>query len=281
MSRRDRKVSAMRRLIPAAGVLAVLAYVMWQAWDGAGDEDRSTGGVRPVPPVESEQSNGRQDAQTPVPVKTEPPGVESPAPGRPAGDEAEQAHEIRADMRRAWDCYESPHCRLGEDQDPRAEYFEAGERIATGMRALIQQHRAHRISDVELAEAAHQVLAYDSGRARAVAIQALRQLPPTHEHLDALIHALDQHHDEKLFELAMPEFKRYAEQGYGAEVDAFLQSNLRSGAHFPARTIARELGPFLTADNIEAYQELARDLPPDSPRAKLLQKTLETYGERH
>ncbi len=70
--------------------------------------------------------------------------------------------------------------------------------------------------------------------------------------------------------------QHYAAAGHRDEVDAFLQSNLRSGAHFPARTIARELEPFLTPDNVARYRELAKALPRDSRRAALME-TLAAY----
>jgi len=279
MSGRNGKMSATRWLLPvAAGALAVLAYGLWQGFGGE-PEPGAAGGPPEGSPAKETSGPPDDGQQTDTRAETGPPKTDEPvAPETPA---EKQAHEILAEMRQTWDCYQSPQCRLGDAGDPRAEYFEAGRRIAAGMRALIRQHRNHRIGDEQLGRAAHQVLAYDSGRARAAAIEALGRLPAVGEHLDALTRALDQHHDEKLFALAMPELKRYAERGHRAEVDAFLQSNLRFGAHFPARTIARELGPLLTPDNIGAYEELARELPPDTPRAEALRQTLETYRKRH
>jgi len=280
MSLRDGQPSIFQRLlIPIVpGLLALLAYGVWPDSNSNPDEAPIRGAT---PSPSPERPDNQREAKRAAPVQTEPQGGKEPsADERSENDTPDPPHKILAEMRRAWDCYQSPDCRLGEDQDPKAEYFEAGGRIAAGMRSLIEQHEMHRIGDAELARAAYQVLTYDSGRARAAAIEALRRLPPADEHLEALTKALDQHHDEKLFELAMPELKRYAEQGHRAEVDAFLQSNLRTGAHFPARTIARELEPFLTPDNIDTYRKLARELPPESRRTKLLQKTLESYRKR-
>ncbi|QKT03581.1 hypothetical protein HUS23_07040 [Ectothiorhodospiraceae bacterium 2226] len=269
-----------RRLIIGLGVAVVvlgLLYAGWQAWgprdDGAPDEAARTETVRPAdrPP------DGPQQEVDPT---REAPPFEDAAPAEEADEiawDALQAHEVLAHMRAVWECYANADCTLGADTDPRAEYFEAGERLAAAMRALNEQHRDHRISDPELAAAALEVLAYDSGPARAEAIQALRALPPSDAHLDALLTTLDQHHDEKLFELALPDLQRYAEQGRRDEVDEFLQSNLRRGAQFPARTIARQLGPFLTPENIAEYRALAEELPEDSRHRALLMETLAEY----
>jgi hypothetical protein len=276
----------MRLLIVAlaAGALLLLVFV---GWDRSPSDDvryepapevpaASTGPEATGAPGDAGQSTEAQPPSSETATAADPPPHILEELG--AGSEPETAgHEILAEMRRAWECYEAPGCVLGEERDPRAEYFEAGERVAQGMRALTEQHRAHRISDVELADAAHEVLGYESGRARAAAIEALGELPPSAVHLDALIDTLDRHHDERLFELALAELERYVDRGHRAEIDEFLQSNLRFGAHFPARTIARELGPFLSPENVVEYRRLAEELPAQDRRAELLKETLEAY----
>lgn len=262
-------------LILAAAALLALAYGLWKTSErraaeaSAPEPVQSTAPERTEPTVGSVESEKRPVAgqATPAPQSENPYGVDTPA------------HEILAGMRDAWECYASSSCRLGADNDPRAEYFEADRRIAVGMRTLTARYRAGQIGQAELSAAALEVLEYDGGRARAAAIGALGQLPPTPEHLNALFRALDQHHDEKLFEIALDEFERYAEAGYGAEVDAFLQSNLLTGAAFPARTIARELGRFLTPANEAAYRQVAEQLPPGSRRAELARQALDAYGQ--
>jgi hypothetical protein len=281
MSPTERKRSGRRRVVlPLAGAalaLAVVAYLGWQPSERAGFEPPASD--RPAEPA-----GGTRTTEAPAPpTAREPPATAE----QPSGERLQarepvdaQPHEILAAMRNTWECYVAADCSVGEEGDPRAEYFAADRQLAAGMRTLIEQHRAGHIGDVELAAAAREALGYDSGRARAAAIEALDALPPADEHLDTLIGTLDQHHDEKLFELALPQLRRYAESGHRETVDAFLQSNLRSGAHFPARTIARELGPFLTAENIASYRALADDLPEESRHAELLRQTLRAYDAR-
>ena len=283
MPRADRKKARARGLtLFVVGVaVLVLVYAGWQRSgpreDGDSKPDAAMEETRPAEPTPS-GSPRAADAEA---ESTKPPD-DAPSPAEPLleGQAQDlQRHEILAEMRDVWECYKVADCTLGEDTDPRAEYFEAGERLAAGMRMIIEQHRAHRIGDFELAEAAHEALQYDSGPVRAAAIEALGELPPADEHLGALVTALDQHHDEKLFEIALPELQRYAESGRREAVDAFLQSNLRSGAHFAARTIARELGPFLTPENVTSYRDLVEELPEDSRRAALLMETLSEFEE--
>lgn len=262
-------------LLFAAAALIVLGYVVWQGTERGEGADPGQVPSPPAAPATRETRPDRDAAgDSPAPGEARPAPGESPRDGQPP---VPQAHEILAEMRELWECYAAADCSVGEDTDPRAEYFATGERLADGMRTLVEQHRRHDIGDAELAAAAHEVLQYDSGPARAAAIEALGELPPADEHLNALVTVLDQHHDEKLFVLALPELQRYAEGGRRAEVDAFLQSNLRSGAHFPARTIARELGPFLIPENVAGYRALLEALPADSRRARLLRETLREY----
>lgn len=278
MSAADKKGSRITglALLVAALALLVLVYLGWQETEdaaprpGALTEEPS----RSAPTPTQGESDDEAARASSGPAKETPPSEDLSGAGETPDP---QAHEVLAEMREVWECYTAADCSLGEESDPRAEYFEADRRLAAGMRTLIAQHRANRISDPELADAAHEVLQYESGRARAAAIEALGELPPAEEHLDALVTTLDQHHDEKLFELALPELQRYAEQGRREQVDAFLQSNLRAGAHFPARTIARELGPFLTPENVADYRALASELPQDSRRTELLRETLDAY----
>ena len=180
-----------------------------------------------------------------------------------------------AGMRETRTCYESRDCSVGDQADPRAEYFAAGNRVAEGMRSLTTAHKAGELSDEGLSQAALEFLEMESGRVRAAAIEALGRVPAEPAHLDALFDVLEQHHDEKLFELALAEFERHAQAGRHQEVDAFLQENLRRGARFPARVIAANLGPFLTGDNRDAWAQLLQDLPEDSERAARLKKALE------
>lgn len=275
MSAADRKglrITGLALLVAALALL-VLVYLGWQeSEDAATGPGALTEETSPSPPAPTQ---GAADDNPPEPATGTPPSEDLSGAGETPTDP--QTHEVLAEMREVWECYTAADCSLGQESDPRAEYFEADRRLAAGMRTLIAQHRANRISDPELADAVHVALQYESGRARAAAIEALGELPPAEEHLDALVATLDQHHDEKLFELALPELQRYAEQGRHEQVDAFLQSNLRAGAHFPARTIARELGPFLTPQNVADYRKLAAELPQDSRRAELLRETLDAY----
>lgn len=279
MSPGENKGSGMRRwvLLALGLALVVFVYAAWQQSDTGEDEDAA-------PATAQEERAPANEGPEPAPEEQAPPPPDTENSARETADSPDAAeagdgpaHEILAEMRETWACYEAADCTLGEDTDPRAEYFEADKRLGAGMQSLIDQHRAHRIGDAELADAAHEVLGYDSGRARAAAIEALGELPPADEHLEALVTTLDQHHDEKLFEIALPELQRYAEQGRREDVDTFLQSNLRSGAHFAARTIARELEPFLTPENVDEYRKLAEDLPEDDRRTALLRESLNAY----
>lgn len=256
----------MRALIAIAAVLvlAVLALLVYPPED------------RPQDPAEEHaQEKTPQAPEDTLPAREQerdPPETTADVPAD------EDAATVLGQMRDTRDCYQAPDCTVGDEADPRAEYFEAGNRVAEGMRAMIERHQAGEITDEQLSDTALEFLEMESGRTRAAAIEALNRLPPQRRHLDALVDVLDQHHDEELFRLAITELERHAEAGHREEVDAFLQENLRRGARFPARTIAAHLGPFLTEDNRAAYQRLLENMPADSERASLLREALEKEG---
>ncbi len=265
----------------AAAVLAVLIYAGWhlsgtgeaeQEPPAAGADSAPAGpaSVKARPPAEPEDGGAGAE---PLPRKD---------PDLPAADDAPAAPDaetaaILLEMRETRDCFLAPDCTVGANEDPRAEYFEAGDRIAAGVRSLIERHRAGAMDSAVLADIVDEFMEVESGRTRAAAIEAMGELPPAEARLETLLTTLDQHHDEKLFELALAEFQRYSEPERRARVDAFLQSNLRHGAHNPARAIARNLGPFLDDGNIAAYREIADELPADSRRAELLRESLDAY----
>lgn len=250
----------MKRMLVALSAILVLAALLWLALDSAGPENES-----------GTASPEAMDEEAP-----EPPAADAdPEPATTSGNHREEdtAKALKR-MRDARDCLEKSDCVLGDPADPRAEHFEAGKRVAAGMAELIEAHKAGALRDAELARIAREFLAFDSGRGRAAALRALNRVPPGSQNLDAITSALDQHHDEALFELALEQFPRYVDAGYGREIDDFLLSNLRNGARYPARTIAEHLDTFITPENKHRYRDLAAELPEDSWRAELLQQAL-------
>ncbi len=256
------------RIMVVALVLSVVLFVGWLAWQSAGFEE-------PVDTAAAPETAEKTAERTAEETFGPEPAEKLSAPEHPPnGEQDPDPEKVLAEMRRVRDCYEHPDCVVGEDTDPRAEYFEAGQRVADGLHALMRAHEAGRLRDGELTRAAREFLEMESGRGRAAAIEALGRVPPSPEHLDALFATLDQHHDEKLFELAMEEFRRYQAIGYRDRIDDFLIANLRTGARFATRAIAENLDAFITPDNEHRYRALLEELQEDSWRAELLKGAL-------
>lgn len=196
------------------------------------------------------------------------------------GQESEPAAEaVLEDMREARDCYRDPDCEIDAD-GPRQHWYEAGKAVAEGLRELRRRHRAGELSDARLAAAAREFMAFDNPHAQEAALEAMSEVPPDPRNLDAVLDALDQKHTPRLFEAALAQFRRYDGEKARERIDGFLQSNLRTGAHHAAETIARGLTPFLDPDNVDEFEAIADELPEDSRRAELIRGAIDEYRRR-
>lgn len=200
-------------------------------------------------------------------------------PDGSAGGGEPSTEAVLARMRAARDCYRSPDCRI-EGDDPRERYYRAGKAVAEGLRELQARHAAGEVGDAKLGAAAREFMAFDNPHAREAALDALSEVPPDPRNLEAIIEALDQHYAARLFEPALEEFQRYSGDEARERIDRFLQSNLRTGAHRSAETIARELTPFLGPDNVDDYEAIAAELDGDSRRAELIRRAIDEYRRR-
>lgn len=189
------------------------------------------------------------------------------------------AEAVIADMRSARDCYLDPDCHRGDADDPRGHYYLAGREVADGLDELRARYRDGELGADGLAAVAREFLEFDNPHAQGAALAALGEVPPEPRNLEAITEALDQHHAVQLFEPALAELQRYDDEAAQERIDDFLQSNLRTGAHHAAETIARELTPFLRDDNVAEFAAIADDLRADSRRAQLIRSAIDEYQQ--
>lgn len=277
----------MRRWLVAGGVvLVVLATALYvgscgtrqpigpDSGDaGAGQDAPAEQTTATAPATEDEAGDAAPtDAKTPDASTVDP-----LAPG--TLDRTADTAALLAAMRDARDCYQASDCKV-DAEGPRDPYYRAGQVVAEGLAELRARHRAGALGDDDLAAAAREFMAFDNPHARAEALAALGQVPPDPRNLDRILEALDGHYAARLFEPALEEFQRYASDAARQRIEAFLASNLRTGAHRSAEAIARNLGSFLRPDNVDDFRAIAEALPDDSRRARLIRDALDEYRRR-
>jgi hypothetical protein len=192
---------------------------------------------------------------------------------------APTAETVLAQMREARDCYQDPNCHI-DDAGPRDHYYRAGKAVAEGLRELRARHRAGALGDAKLAAAAREFIGFDNPHTQSEALAAFAQIAPSPGHLAAITKALDGSAAARLFEPALAEFERYDSPTARRRIEAFLQSNLRTGAHRSAQTIARNLIPFLTSDNVDTFAAIADELRAGSRRAELIRSAIDEFRRR-
>lgn len=257
--------------IGLAGVLALAAAVYVGSC-----------GTRRAPPPEpgAESASTTPAAEPEASAETASPDDSDTGTATNKDKNAEPPTEaVLESMREARDCYQDPDCNIDAD-DPRQHYYEAGKAVAEGLRELRARHRAGELSDAELAAAAREFMAFDNPHARSESLAAMSQVPPDPRNLDTIIDALDQKHTPRLFEAALHELRRYHGEKARERIEGFLQSNLRTGAHHAAETIARGLTPFLDPDNVDDFEAIADELPDESRRAELIRNAIDEYRRR-
>lgn len=269
-------------LLSAAVLVALTATLLYMT----SCTPRQPSGFEPHEPAAERSPVEDDDAPTEPalePHEDDPAAPDAEAPDAEAPDTdtaAAPPAAILADMRDARDCYHDPECHRGDGNDPRGHYYQAGQAVAAGLHELRARHGAGEIVDAELARAAREFMAFDNPHARTEALAAFGEVPPDPRNLDAITDALDQHHAAQLFEPALEEFRRYDSDEAHRRIDAFLQSNLRTGAHRSAETIARGLTPFLRTDNLDEFAAIADELRSDSRRAQLIRDAIKAYHRR-
>lgn len=172
------------------------------------------------------------------------------------------------------ECYFRTDC-VTPESDARAAHFFVAQQITERLDRLVALTRQQTASNAELVEMAKQLLSFPDGRVQEQALLLMGSMPPRDGNAQAIMRALRDHHDARLFELAMVELQRYP-NNYRA-TDDFLIETLKTGGHYASQVVARQLLPMLRDDNIERYEQTATELPPNTAKARYLKQVLNEY----
>jgi len=172
------------------------------------------------------------------------------------------------------ECYFRSDC-VTPESDARAAHFFVAQQITDRLDRLVALTHQQTTSDDEFVEIAKQFLSFPDGRVQEQALVLMGSMPPKDGGAQAIMSALRDHHDARLFELAMVELQRYPND-YRA-TDDFLIETLRTGGHYVSQVVARQLLPVLREDNIERYEQTAAELPPNTAKARYLKQVLNEY----
>ncbi len=172
------------------------------------------------------------------------------------------------------ECYFRSDC-VTPESDARAAHFFVAQQITERLDRLTALTRQQTVSNEELVEIAKQFLSFPDGRVQEQSLVLMGSMPPRDGNAQAIMSALRNHHDARLFELAMVELPRYPND-YRA-TDDFLIETLKTGGHYASQVVARQLLPVLREDNIERYEQTAAELPSNTAKARYLKQVLNEY----
>lgn len=171
-------------------------------------------------------------------------------------------------------CYLQTDC-VTPESDARAAHFFVVQEISERLDQLVALTRQVQTDSSRFIETARQFLVFPDGRVQAQALILMGSMPPVKGNARAVINALKNHHDARLFELAMVELQRYPNDY--RMTDDFLIDTLKTGGHYASQTVARKLLPILRENNIERYEKTATELPPNTAKARYLKQVLNEY----
>lgn len=176
-------------------------------------------------------------------------------------------------------CPEAIDCPKKEPDDPRGASIELGQQIANLLNDYLALLNKHQVFDDDSRNLTLKYLVHPDGHVQEQAINLLSAHPVDNESGMVLINALKDGYDAPVMRQAMHELQRY--QGLNAEIDALFQSGMLTGSFYVAREIAKNILPFLNADNIEGYRQLLTSLPPRSKRARYLKANIKEFDLRN
>ncbi len=167
-------------------------------------------------------------------------------------------------------------CNLPQS-DPRIAELELGQRIAKTIDSitLISQASTEDISQYH--EVAQEFVKHPDGHVQEAALELMATLQPNPDNVTALLDGLSNTHDAAIYRMSIMEFSRHDDPQLKTQIDTLLINTLKTGGHFAAQEVAKDILPLLTKDNVEQYRKVATELPANSAKAKALKANLEEF----
>lgn len=161
--------------------------------------------------------------------------------------------------------------------DPRSAELELALRLARTIDELTQLSQAG-VGDPQAYDPiAQRYVQHSDGHVQEAALELMATLPPHPQQVTALLAGLQNTHDAGIYRMALLEFERHPEPTIRRRIDAFLMETLRTGGHFASQEVASRLLPLLDENNIDAYRELAAELPQDTRKGQDLRLAIERF----
>ncbi|WP_339722044.1 hypothetical protein [uncultured Paraglaciecola sp.] len=223
----------------------------------------------PAQAVESLQAEIKKEGNTNLELLT----TQTP----PVEPEFYQTREsIMASLEAARSCQQTGLCKANE-QDPRASMFEQEKRLVDSLQSLQDLYAEYQHEDPVLAKTINEFISSPLGRVQFKALEMMHQQAPNSNNAHSLITTLGNSYDSKVMQLALKELLRYP--SLSEQVDALLMKTLQTGSVYVSRIVAKDITPYLNANNLDAYQALANSLPSQAAKTKLLQSAINEYRQ--
>jgi hypothetical protein len=186
-------------------------------------------------------------------------------------------NNLISSLKQLLECSRGSNCPDLEDSDPRAAFFDLGRRIKNQLGELNNLYLENKISDDQLREIASDYMQYQDGHVQEKVLSILSTLEPTAETLNTILSSVKTGYDKKIIKMVMVEFLRYPDSQSRSNINVFLVETLTSGSHYVAQSVAQNIIPLLTTDNISIFEETLTSLPPNTKKYKLLKGSIEEF----
>jgi len=167
-------------------------------------------------------------------------------------------------------CYSENSCGFAET-DSRSAHFEAVG-IITNLLNNLPADLSHR----EKHQLVREFIAFPDPQVQAAALQLAATLPADSLTVAATIAALRDSSSEENFLMALPILATWKKLGLDSGLDTMLIDTLRVGGVFAAQSVADNILPLLTRDNLSLYRNLLVEMP-EGRRKKALRSALSEF----
>ncbi|WP_206483661.1 hypothetical protein [Thalassotalea sp. G2M2-11] len=186
----------------------------------------------------------------------------------------QQRDKLLVKLEQIENCETNGLCQYNEN-DPKQSMFEQEAMLVDTLKQLQAHHEKEQVFDQALANITGKYLVSPLGRVQMQAIEMMASQPVNQANADSLITSLVESYDPKVMMKAMAVLADYPQQR--ERYEAMLIQTLQTGSFYVARTVAKEIGAVLNAQNIAKFEQVAAALPSKTAKAKLLNASIEEY----
>ena len=184
-----------------------------------------------------------------------------------SSEQLAKREKIAQTLRELANCQETKTCPV-DDSDPRASSYLLGQQLKEQLNDYAKLHADNKYYDEVTAQLTQEFLDYPDGHVQEAAIDLMSAQPANENNALTLITALGDGYDAKIMNQAMGELQRYPQ--LSEQSQQLFMDTLKTGAFYPAQEVAKNILPFLNANNIDSYKEVLASLSPKSAKARYL-----------